>query len=51
MAEQNVDLVTSDVENAYSTPGGVDAKNMQEVTQYVSKIMQVIRYSDAQHCT
>lgn len=41
MAEQNTDSVSTDVENAYSTPGGTDPKNMQEVTQYVSKTMRL----------
>ncbi|KOB72376.1 Heat Shock Factor binding protein 1 [Operophtera brumata] len=39
MAEQNTE-VSSDVENAYSTPGGADPKNMQEVTQYVQSLLQ-----------
>lgn len=35
MADQNVDIMKADEENAYSTPGA-DPKNMQEVTLYVS---------------
>lgn len=42
MAEQSTDIKVSEVENNYSTPAN-DPKNMQEITQYVSIFVFIIK--------